>query len=91
MATAITTSGHAPLAWLPLLSLLLPVPASALEWLVQPSLRLRETYTDNALRTPNAQAQSDFITEIAPAIALIGSGPRLRVHLDYSWHKYLST
>ena len=76
---------------LPLLSLLLPVPASALDWLVQPSLRLREIYTDNALRAPDDKAQSDFITEIAPAIALVGSGPRLRVHLDYSWHKYLST
>ena len=67
------------------------MPASALEWLVQPSVRLRETYTDNALRAPAGREQSDFISEIAPAIALIGSGPRLRVHLDYSWHKYLST
>lgn len=80
-----------PLTLLLSISLFLPVPASALEWLVQPSLRLRETYTDNALRTPGDKAQSDFITEIAPAIALIGSGPRLHLHLDYSWHKYLST
>ncbi|WP_425254651.1 TIGR03016 family PEP-CTERM system-associated outer membrane protein [Janthinobacterium sp. NFX145] len=75
---------------LPLLSLLLPLPAGAVDWLVQPSLRLRESYTDNALRAPPGKAQSDFITEIAPAIALIGTGPRLRMHLDYSWHKYLS-
>ncbi|PHV32964.1 TIGR03016 family PEP-CTERM system-associated outer membrane protein [Janthinobacterium sp. BJB312] len=75
---------------LPLLSLLLPLPAGAVDWLVQPSLRLRESYTDNALHAPPGKAQSDFITEIAPAIALIGTGPRLRMHLDYSWHKYLS-
>ncbi|MBW3509389.1 MULTISPECIES: TIGR03016 family PEP-CTERM system-associated outer membrane protein [Janthinobacterium] len=75
---------------LPLLSLLLPLPVGAVDWLVQPSLRLRESYTDNALRAPPGKAQSDFITEIAPAIALIGTGPRLRMHLDYSWHKYLS-
>ncbi|MGK5080783.1 TIGR03016 family PEP-CTERM system-associated outer membrane protein [Janthinobacterium sp. HLX7-2] len=101
MATAITTSGRAPPLLSPLLSpllprllplllsLLLPVPAFAVDWLVQPSMRVRETYTDNALRTPGSQQQSDFITEIAPAIALIGSGPRLHVHLDYSWHKFL--
>lgn len=94
MATAITTRRRAPLSLppltlLPLLPLLLPLPALAVDWLVQPSLRLRETYTDNALRAPGGQAQSDFITEIAPAIALIGNGPRLRVHLDYSWHKFL--
>jgi uncharacterized protein (PEP-CTERM system associated) len=89
---AITTSRRVslPLPLLPLLSLLLPAPAGAVDWLVKPSLRLRESYTDNALRAPPGQAQSDFITEIAPAIALIGTGPRLRVHLDYSWHKYLS-
>lgn len=93
MATAVTTSGRAPLSLLPpllpLLPLLLPLPALAVDWLVQPSLRLRETYSDNALRAPGGQAQSDFITEIAPAIALVGNGPRLRVHLDYSWHKFL--
>ncbi|NVI84891.1 MULTISPECIES: TIGR03016 family PEP-CTERM system-associated outer membrane protein [unclassified Janthinobacterium] len=85
---SLTPSPLLPL--LPLLSLLLPLPAGAVDWLVQPSLRLRESYTDNALRAPPGKAQSDFITEIAPAIALIGTGPRLRVHLDYSWHKYLS-
>ncbi|MBG6221024.1 MULTISPECIES: TIGR03016 family PEP-CTERM system-associated outer membrane protein [unclassified Janthinobacterium] len=82
---AITTS-----RWLPLLSLLLSVPALAVDWLVKPSQRLRASYTDNALRAPPGQAQADFITEIAPAIALIGTGPRLRVDLDYSWHKLLS-
>ena len=76
-------------ALLPLLPLLLPVPAAALDWLVQPSVRVRESYTDNVLRAPPQRAQSDFITEIAPAIALIGSGPRLQVHLDYSWRKFL--
>ncbi|WP_180979570.1 TIGR03016 family PEP-CTERM system-associated outer membrane protein [Janthinobacterium sp. AD80] len=75
---------------LPLLLLLtMPMPVAAIEWLVQPSVRLRESYTDNVLRAPPERARSDFITEIAPAIALIGSGPRLQVHLDYSWHKFL--
>lgn len=89
---AITTSRRTPQAMplLPLLSLLLPAPALAVDWLVQPSLRQRVSYTDNALRAPPGKAQSDFITEIAPAIALIGTGPRLRVDLDYSWHKSLS-
>ena len=94
MATAITTSQRAPWCrggwwpWLPLL--ILPAPACALEWLVQPSLRLRESYTDNALLAPSGQQQSDFITEIAPGIAILGNGPRLQVHLDASWRKFLS-
>lgn len=82
---AITTSRLLPL---PLMLLLFPVPSAAVDWLVVPSLRLRESYTDNALLAPAAQARSDFITEIAPAIALIGSGPRLQVHLDYSWRMF---
>ncbi|WP_219118183.1 TIGR03016 family PEP-CTERM system-associated outer membrane protein [Janthinobacterium sp. UMAB-56] len=93
MAITLSRRVSLPLALpplLPLLSLLLPVPAFAVDWLVKPSLRQRASYTDNALRAPPGQAQSDFITEIAPAIALVGTGPRLHVQLDYSWHKYLS-
>lgn len=67
----------------------LPISAHAVDWLAVPSLRLRESYTDNALLAPSGQAQSDFITEIAPAIALIGTGPRLQVHLDASWRQFL--
>ncbi|MED5595396.1 TIGR03016 family PEP-CTERM system-associated outer membrane protein [Janthinobacterium sp. P210006] len=85
---AITISRRAPRSVPLLLSLLLPAPAGAVDWLVVPSLRLRESYTDNAVLAPQAQARSDFITEIAPVLALIGSGPRLQVHLDYSWRKF---
>lgn len=90
MAITISRRRPPPLPLLPFLSLLLPLPAFAVDWLVKPSLRLRESYTDNALRGPPGKEQSDFITEIAPTIALIGTGPRLRVHLDYSWRKFLS-
>ena len=85
---AITTS-QARLPGL-LLLLLAAQPASALDWRVAPSLRLRETWTDNALLAPPGQEKSDFITEIAPSIALIASGPRLQLHLDASWRKFLS-
>ena len=85
---AITTSPASALA--PWLLLLVAPPAAALDWLVAPSLRLRESYTDNALLAPPGQEKSDFITEIAPAIAVIATGPRLQVHLDASWRKFLS-
>ena len=65
-----------------MLLLLIAQRASALDWLVAPSLRLRESYSDNALLAPPGQEKSDFITEIAPAIALIASGPLLQLHLD---------
>ena len=73
-----------------MLLLLIAQRASALDWLVAPSLRLRESYSDNALLAPPGQEKSDFITEIAPAIALIATGPRLQLHLDASWRKFLS-
>lgn len=85
---AITTSPSRALA--PWLLLLAAPPAVALDWLVAPSVRLRESYTDNALLAPPGQEKSDFITEIAPAIALIASGPRLQLHLDASWRKFMS-
>lgn len=91
---AITTSQARRLPRLPSLSclplLFCCLPASALDWLVQPSLRLRQSYTDNALLAPRGQAHSDLITEIAPGIALLGDGPRLQVQLDASWRKFLS-
>ncbi|WP_300758934.1 TIGR03016 family PEP-CTERM system-associated outer membrane protein [Janthinobacterium sp.] len=93
MVTTTSHGGRLPLAaGAPGLALALlialPVPASAVDWLAVPSLRLRESYTDNALLAPPGQAQSDFITEIAPAIGLIGTGPRLQVHLDASWRQF---
>ncbi|MFM2085949.1 MAG: hypothetical protein RLZZ237_818 [Pseudomonadota bacterium] len=66
----------------------LPLPAGAIDWLAVPSLRLRESYTDNALLAPQGHAQSDFISEIAPSIGLIGTGPRLQVHLDATWRQF---
>ncbi|MFZ4875801.1 TIGR03016 family PEP-CTERM system-associated outer membrane protein [Janthinobacterium sp. Mn2066] len=92
---AITTS-HGPrsaclpgrLAWAFAIALPLPMSAHAIDWLVAPALRLRESYTDNALLAPQGQARSDFITEIAPSIGLIGSGPRLQVHLDATWRQF---
>lgn len=93
MATAITTSQRKCCRWwpcLPLPLLVLAPPACALDWLVQPSMRLRQSYTDNALLAPSGQQHADFITEIAPGIALLGNSPRLQVHLDASWRKFLA-
>ncbi|CDG83267.1 conserved hypothetical protein [Janthinobacterium agaricidamnosum NBRC 102515 = DSM 9628] len=64
-----------------------PARTSAADWTVNPALRLRESYSDNILLAAPGQTRSDLITEIAPSIALIGSGPRLRIHLDYTLQK----
>ncbi|MES2352564.1 MAG: TIGR03016 family PEP-CTERM system-associated outer membrane protein [Pseudomonadota bacterium] len=65
---------------------LLSLPAAAIpsEWTVIPSLRLRETYSDNMNLAPAGQARSEFSTEITPGIAISTNGPRLNLALDYS-------
>lgn len=88
---AMTISSPLPWPWWTCLPLFVcHAPAWALDWLVQPSLRLRQSYTDNALLAPPGQQRSDLISEIAPGITLLGNGPRLQVHLDAAWRKLLS-
>lgn len=53
------------------------------EWRVTPSLTLSETYSDNVELTVKDDEESDFITEIAPGIALTGRGPRFLLDLGY--------
>src|SRR5687768_6642170 len=53
------------------------------EWRVTPSLTLSETYTDNVELNVQDEEESDFITEIAPGIALAGRGSRFLFDLGY--------
>lgn len=74
----------------PLLALLaLPGPARASDWHVLPSVRLRESYSDNIHLAPPGQAKGDFVSEIAPAIALHASGARLALDVAYSLQQRL--
>ena len=64
--------------------LALPAGVRSADWTLLPSLRLRESYSDNARLTPNAQAQGEFISEVAPGLAVVKHGPRLDLTLDYT-------
>lgn len=81
---AITTSLPAGGRWMALVALLLPGAARATDWSVAPSVRLRESYTDNAGLAAPAQAHGEFITELAPALLVSASGPTYRLSLDYA-------
>ena len=53
-------------------------------WRVDPSLLVRETFTDNLRLAPKGSEESEFITEVVPRLRITGSGPRLRANIDYS-------
>ncbi|MDC8756868.1 TIGR03016 family PEP-CTERM system-associated outer membrane protein [Janthinobacterium fluminis] len=76
-------------AWGLLIIVVLAVPARAADWSVAPALRLRESYSDNALLAPPEQARGDFISEISPSLVVHGKGPRLRLDLAYSLQQIL--
>lgn len=70
----------------PLLIVVLALPSGirAADWTILPSLRVRESYTDNVHLTPPAQAQGEFLTEISPGLSVTSQGPRLKLALDYT-------
>lgn len=66
----------------------LPSLAHAVDWTVTPTVRLRESYTDNANLAPAALARSELSTEIAPGIAITAAaGQRLQLALSYALHQ----
>ncbi|MET0321894.1 MAG: TIGR03016 family PEP-CTERM system-associated outer membrane protein [Duganella sp.] len=90
MATMISPAPHRA-SMLALLSLPLlpawPTTAAAVDWTVVPTVRVRESYTDNVNLAPPAQAQGELSTEFSPGIALdVHDGPRLQLALSYAWH-----
>jgi len=52
-------------------------------WAVQPSITLRETYTDNAF-PDSTEARRDFITQVTPGIRVEGRTPRLTANFNYA-------
>lgn len=53
-------------------------------WLVTPSLKLAETYTDNVFLSPDRSKQRDWITQVIPGISVAANGPRLRLGAFYA-------
>ncbi|WP_417319006.1 TIGR03016 family PEP-CTERM system-associated outer membrane protein [Emcibacter sp.] len=60
-----------------------PFAGMAADWDVVPSLTVTETYTDN-VDLDSAEAQGDFITQVAPSIAVRADGARLDVDFRYT-------
>ena len=58
-------------------------PAMGATWRITPSLAVAETLTDNVTIAPDAQKQSDLITEITPGIRIDGTGGRVKLNLDF--------
>jgi len=68
--------------------LLLPRMAGAVDWSVVPTVRVRESYTDNVNLAPSGQARGELSTEISPGIAVdLEQGDRLQLALTYVLHK----
>jgi len=61
-----------------------PDQARRSNWVVTPSLKLAETYTDNVFLSPDGSQQSDWITQIIPGISVTGNAPRLRLDAFYA-------
>ncbi len=59
--------------------------ALAIEWQVAPQVDVAETYSDNITLAPDtAIASEDYVTQIAPSIAVKGKGSRLTLDSRYT-------
>lgn len=74
-----------------MIAIVLPSPVSATDWKFVPTLRLRESYSDNVDLAPPPLAKAAFISEVAPGVSIIGTGPRLNLNLAYSLQKIINT
>jgi len=54
---------------------------------ITPTLRLRESYTDNMNLAPQARARSELINEVAPGVTLASNTPGLQLALSYTLQK----
>ena len=66
------------------LSVVLVFPAWAAKWDLVPSLAVNETYTDNVSLASDAFKQSDWVTQVVPRILIRGTGPGLKLTVDYA-------
>lgn len=54
------------------------------QWFFEPSLLVRETWTDNIALQSSGSKSSDWVTELVPGISIRGKTARLQANLDYS-------
>lgn len=81
--------GSPGLTMLVLLSM--PSVAASATWDVTPTVRLRESYTDNMNLAPPDQARGQFITEVSPGVLVSTDGPRLQLALAYTLQRVAYT
>lgn len=73
-----------PMLLLPVMVLSgIPLTANSASWKIEPSIEVKETYTDNVDLDANSQ-QSDFVTQVTPGLLVVGSGSRLDMSLKYA-------
>lgn len=58
--------------------------AMASEWRVEPAVTVSATYTDNVSLLPKGSEQDDFVTVIAPSIAMKEKSNRLNAEVHYT-------
>ncbi|MCA1245502.1 TIGR03016 family PEP-CTERM system-associated outer membrane protein [Massilia sp. MS-15] len=58
------------------------------DWRVVPSVTLTGRYTDNFWLESGASKQSQFVTELAPSLAIHGQGPRLVLDGRARWRHF---
>lgn len=68
---------------------MMPTLSWAAKWSVTPSLTLSETYTNNVNIGGTGNEQSEFITQINPAITVSGKGRRLQLDFSYNMQNLL--
>lgn len=76
-------------ALLPLLVGLAFAPCSRAEITFTPSMMVKETWTDNVNLSPDAQARSEFITELTPGFAVAARSQRMQLTARYQLRRFL--
>ena len=66
-----------------------PSLTSAAEWRFTPSIDITETYTDNVTLSSDSGSESDWISQINPALSLTGKGRELELAFDYRMQNLL--
>ena len=60
-------------------------------WRIEPTIDLRETYSDNVLLQANERAHGQFITDISPGVLVKHKSRRLKLDGQYLLHLYAHT
>jgi uncharacterized protein (PEP-CTERM system associated) len=70
------------------LALLAVAPQCHAGWRLTPFIGLTETWTDNVALQPDELARSQWVTEAAPGLSLVGHSPRVSVAAMAKWHYF---